>query len=224
MARHGQHPCGPVAGVQMRLTTRSTSEEYVTGKLWCLATVACCPWHPKGGCGFSRHGTYPRVKPLGTLIARWYCPTARRTVSALPDCLASHYSGTLDELEAQVRAVEQARSLAAAVEHLRTDIELPGALRYLSRLCQAIHSALRIVRGLDPIRFLCVEPRVSDFSTVLGTDSVLQWLRQGCARHLMQLPIPLGFNPSRNKPAQPVPTYQHRTGRDPPQAIVEPAQ
>ena len=210
--------------VQMRLATRSTGEDYVTGKLWCLATIKCCPWHPNGGCGFCRHGTYPRVKPAGTLIARWYCPTARRTLSALPDCLASHFSGTLNELEAHVHAVELASSLAAATKHLRTDIELPGALRYLSRLCHAIHSALRIIRGLDLVTFLATEPRVSDFSAVLGTDSVLRCLREQCACHLQQLPTPLGFNPSRNKPVYVTERFQHQTGRDPPQAIVEPAQ
>ena len=84
-----------MAGVQVRLATPTTSEDYVAGKLWRLASLARCPWHPAGGCGFCRHGTYERVRPPGTLIARWYCPKARRTVSALPDCLASHYSGTL---------------------------------------------------------------------------------------------------------------------------------
>ena len=222
MARHGEDPCGPVAGtVQMRLATRSTGDDYVTGKLWCMATIACCPWHPEGGCGFCRHGTYPRVKPPGTLIARWRCPKSGRTVSALPDCLASHFSGTLDDLEAHVCAVEQARSLAAAADDRRIDIELPGALRYLSRLCRVIHSALRIIRGLNPATFLIAEPNLSDFSRVLGTDSVLTTLREYCARYLPQLPTPLGFNPSRINPASPSVGFQHRTGRDPPHAIVE---
>ena len=207
----------------MRLATRSTGEDYVTGKLWCLATIKCCPWHPKGGCGFCRHGTYTRVTPVGTRIARWYCPTARRTLSALPDCLASHFSGTLDELEAHVRAVEQAPSLLAATEHLRTDIELPGVQRYLSRLCQAVHSALRIVRGLDPVTLLNAEPNLSEFAKVLRTDSVLIALRKQCARHLQQLPTPLGFNSSRNNPVYATGHFQHQTGRDPPHAIVEPA-
>ena len=97
-----------MAGVQVRLATPITSDDYVAGQRWRDATLSGCPWHPNGGCGFSRHGTYPRVRPPGTLIARWYCPLERRTVSALPDCLASHYSGTLVDLEAIVLAVEQA--------------------------------------------------------------------------------------------------------------------
>ena len=148
-----------MAGVQVRLATPTTSEDYVAGKLWRLATLTACPWHPAGGCGFCRHGTYERVRPRGALIARWYCPRARRTVSALPDCLASQYSGTLADLEATVLAVEQAPSRPAAAEQLRTEIELPGALRYLDRLCRAVHGALAAVRAVtDPLR---LEPLVA---------------------------------------------------------------
>jgi len=148
--------------VQVRLATRSTGEDYVTEKQWLYATLDCCPWHPEGGCGFCRHGTYPRVRPRGTLIARWYCPTAQRTVSALPDALASHFSGTLAQIEAHVVAVELASSFASAARDRRLDIELPGALRYLSRVCKAVHKALNICRGLRP------EPLASLPSTVCG--------------------------------------------------------
>lgn len=120
-------------------------------------------------------------------------------------------------------AVEQARSLAAAAEHQRTDIELPGALRFLSRLCRAIHSALRIIRGLDPDTFLIAEPSVTDFSRVMGTARVLSTLRNQYARYLPQLPTPLGFNPSRTNPVNLSMGFQHRMGRDPPHATVEPA-
>ena len=121
--------------MHVRFITCSTGEQYVTGKLWIYATLARCPWHPQGGCGFCRHGTYPRVRPRGTLIARWYCPTEQRTVSALPDALASHFPGTLVDLESHVMAVEQAVCLETAAADRRTEIELPRALRYLSRLC-----------------------------------------------------------------------------------------
>ena len=215
-------PVRAVAGVQVRLATQTTSDIYVADKLWRFATLAYCPWHRDGGCGFCRHGTYERVRPPGTLIARWYCPAARRTVSALPDCLASHYSGTLVQLEAMVSAVEQAHSLGAAAEHLRTEIELPGALRYLSRLCRAIHSALASVRGFDPKRFAAVAPTVQDFAAVLGTDSVLIRLRDQASVFLPQLLTPLGFNPLRHNAGTAVRRSQHRMGRDPPQAIVEP--
>jgi len=222
VARHGIWPCGPVAGVQVRLATPITSDDYVAGQRWRDATLSGCPWHPNGGCGFSRHGTYPRVRPPGTLIARWYCPLARRTVSALPDCLASHYSGTLVELEGLIVAVEQAPSMAAAAEGLRTDIELPGALRYLRRLCQAIYQALGIVRGLLAARFVALPVTLQAFATALpGHPSVLMALRALASDYLQLLPTPLGFDPARHKVANPVSGFQHRTGPDPPQAILD---
>jgi hypothetical protein len=210
-----------VAGVQVRLATPTTSEVYVADKLWRLATLRQCPWHPAGGCGFARHGTYARVRPAGTLIARWYCPRARRTVSALPDCLASHYSGTLSDLEATVRAVEQAPSRAAAVGQLRTEIERPGALRYLNRLCRSIHGTLAAIRALEPQRLGAVAPTLQAFATALGTDSVLVSLRGLLARYLSQLPTPFGFDPHRLSPGTAVRRRQHPMGPDPPIAILE---
>ena len=210
-----------MAGVQVRLATPTTSEVYVADKLWRLATLAHCPWHPGGGCGFCRHGTYERVRPPGTLIARWYCPKARRTVSALPDCLASHYSGTLADLEAMVLAVEQAPSRAAAAGQLRTEIELPGALRYLDRLCRAIHGTLAAIRGLEPVRFAEVTPTLQAFARVLDAGSILVCLRGLVARYLPQLPTPFGFNPHRPSPDAFMSRCQHPTGPDPPSAILE---
>ena len=208
--------------MQVRFATPATSETYISAKLWQHATLNCCPWHPGGGCGFARHGTYSRVKPANTRIRRWYCPKARRTVSALPDCLASHRSGTLDQCEAVVRAVEQAPSLATACESMRTDIELPGALRYITRMVRAIHSALQSIKGLFPAQFLC-EPTLSAFSAVVDTPSTLMGLRAIGSRYLPQLPTPLGFNPHSNKVHNNKTELQHRTGRDPPIALVDAA-
>ena len=210
-----------MAGVQVRLATPTTSEIYVADKLWRLASLTACPWHPAGGCGFCRHGTYERVRPPGTLIARWYCPKARRTVSALPDCLASHYSGTLADLEAMVVAVEQAPSRARAAGQLRTEIELPGALRYLDRLCTSVHGVLSAIRGLEPVRFADVGPTLQAFAAVLGTDSVLVCLRGLVVRYLPQLPIPFGFDPHRRSLNAADRRRQHQTGPDPPSAFLE---
>jgi hypothetical protein len=207
--------------VQVRLATPTTSEVYVAEKLWRFATLRACPWHPAGGCGLRRHGTYERVRPPGTLIARWYCPLERRTVSALPHCLASHYSGTLADLEAMVLAVEQAPSRAAAAGQLRTEIELPGALRYLDRLCRAVHGALATVRGLAPERFAAVAPTLLGFAAVLPGGSVLIPLRAWVARYLPHLPTPFGFDPHRGVVEGFVPRHQHRRGPDPPVAIVQ---
>lgn len=206
--------------MQVRLATLSTSEEYITGKLWERATLRCCPWHPLGGCGFARHGTYGRVKPANIRVARWYCPTEKRTISALPDCLASHRSGTLDDCEAIVRTVENAVSLEAACRDLRTEIELPGVLRYVSRLIRDIYRALRAIKGLFPLRF-STEPTVCGFSQQLNTKTVLTDLRSIAAVFLPQLPTPLGFNPLRDSTLTIKQNFQHRVGRDPPVAFIE---
>lgn len=207
--------------MQVRLATPTTSEDYVTGKLWQHATLNVCPWHPKGGCGFARHGTYERVKPANTRVARWYCPTAHRTVSALPDCLASHRSGTLDECEAVVRTLESAASVEGACQVLRTDIELPGALRYVTQLVRDIYQALTGIKGLFPLRFT-QEPTLQGFSQVLdSSDSLLMDLRLIASPFLAQLPTPLGFNPPCNNENTPLLPLQHQTGRDPPVAFVK---
>jgi hypothetical protein len=154
--------------MQVRLATPITSEDYITGKLWERATLDGCPWHPEGGCGFARHGTYGRVKPANTRVARWYCPKEKRTISALPDYLASHRSGTLDECEAVVCAVESAFSIEAACWDLRTEIELPGVLRYVTRLVRDIYRTLRIIKGLFPLYF-SGPPTVNGFAHHLRT-------------------------------------------------------
>ena len=204
----------------MRLATPSTSEEYITGKLWECATLIACPWHPEGGCGFAGHGTYRRVKPANTRVARWYCPAAQRTVSALPDCLASHRSGTLDECEAVLRVVESAVSIEAGCWDLRPEVELPGVLRYVARLMRDTYQALRAIKGLFPSAITC-EPTVSSFSQHLDTSSVLMDLRVIASNFLPQLPTPLGFNPSRDSRQTIALPIQHRVGRDPPVAFAE---
>jgi len=117
--------------VQLRFAYAHTGEEYVKRKGWQQATLSRCPLHPQGGCRFARHGTDARVSPPGTLITRYYCPEGHRTFSLLPDCYAARLSGQLSEVEALVRAVEQAPSQAAACTELRLDIELPGVQRFI---------------------------------------------------------------------------------------------
>lgn len=211
--------------MQVRLATPVTSEDYITGKLWSKATIVGCPWHPEGGCGFARHGTYRRVKPADTHIARWYCRRARRTVSALPDCLSSHRSGTLDECEAFVRATQNASSIEAACRDCRTDIELPGAMRYLVRLRLDITQALQAIKGLFPLRFHG-QPTLSDFTAQLtpldGLPGVLMQLREIASSYLPQLPTPLGFNSRSISDVNPPSSLQQRMGHDPPNAFIDP--
>jgi hypothetical protein len=139
----------------------------------------------------------------------------------LPDCLASHYSGTLTDLEATVLAVEQAPSRAAAAGRLRTEIELPGALRYLDRLRRSVHAALAAARGLEPERFGALVPTLQGFAAVLGAGSVLIRLRALAGRYLAQLPTPFGFDPHRHSPDAAGRRRQHRMGPDPPIAVLE---
>ena len=220
MVRHGWSRADRDWCLQVRLATSTTSEAYVTGKLWQYATLSACPWHPEGGCGFAQHGTYERVDPANTRVARWYCPTHKRTISALPDCLASHRSGTLDECEAIVCAVESALSLEAACWDIRTEIELPGVLRYVARLVRDIYRALRAIKGLFAQRITC-EPTVHDFSALLDSSTVLMELRSISQKFLPQLPTPLGFNPLRDSTHTIEQPFQHQVGRDPPVALLE---
>ena len=181
----------------MRLRTLVTGEDYVTGKLWARATISSCPWCPAGRCTLRRHGTYERVTPAGCHVPRWYCPATGRTVSALPDCLAAQRTGTLAEREAALRSIEDA-GLAGATRTERTDVLLPGALRFLSRLRTDLYAVLAAIRGLDPERFTGCAITLAAFAAVPGTTTgVFMTLRADHERHLGTLPAPLGFEVTR---------------------------
>jgi hypothetical protein len=202
--------------VQLRFASDLTGEEYLSQQAWRNASLARCPLHPKGGCGFARHGTYERRSPPGTRIARWYCPRGHRTFSLLPDCLAARLPGTLAEVEEVVVAVEQAKSLEAACANLRLEIGLAGVLRWVRRRVQAIHALLNTLKGLMPERFAGCEPRLDAFVEHLGLKTVLQALRQIAAVHLGALPAPVGFGPLRPRGGEPERADQHPAGPDPP--------
>lgn len=206
--------------MQLRFSTGVTGEEYVSQELWRNASLTRCPLHPDGGCGFARHGTYERLSPPGTRIARWYCPQGHRTFSLLPDCLAARLPGTLAEVEAVVGGVEQAESQEAACAHLRLDIELPGVLRWVRRRVQAIHAALNTLKGLLPERFAGCEPRLGAFAERLGVDAVLPALRQIAAPYLAFLCAPLGFCPPDSRGGDQDRVHQHPAGPDPPAVLA----
>ncbi len=92
--------------MQIRSPVEVSIEEYLEQKAWEQARLPCCPFDPEGGCGLARHGTYPRKFPDYCLVARWYCPCERRTISLLPDFFASRFPGTLDEVEQTVNIVQ----------------------------------------------------------------------------------------------------------------------
>ena len=205
--------------MQLRYKTDFTSEEYVSQQAWRDASLAACPAHPGGGCLFARHGTYARLRPPGTRTARWYCRQDHCTFSLLPDCLAARLSGSLEEVEAAVVVVEEARSVEAAADRLRPDIDLPGALRWTRHRLGPVHRALRLLIALLPELLLGCPPTVQGFRARLGTEAVLMRLRAMAALHLPGLPPPLGFRtPARGSGESQI-RRQHPMGPDPPARI-----
>jgi hypothetical protein len=202
--------------VQLRFKTSLTGRQYVSQSAWKNATLPRCPLHPQGGCGFVRHGTYPRVSPAGTRIARFYCPTGHRTFSLLPDFLAARLSGTLAEVEAAVAAVEAAPSLEKAADGLRPAIELPGAVRWTRHRVKPIVAALHLLKGLLPEPLAALDTTLGAFRGALGVDPVLPRLREIAAAYLHVLPPPLGFGPPHPGGGDPRARFQHEPGPDPP--------
>jgi hypothetical protein len=175
-----------------------------------------CPLHPGGGCSLARHGTYARVHPPGTQIARWYCREGHCTFSLLPDCFAARLPGTLVEVEALVEVAEQAISREAAADTLRPDIELPGGLRWLRRRLLPLYAALHLLKGLMVDRFHACWPTLSGFRSCLGAQSVLLVLREVAAAHLHVLPPPLGLCPPPHRGGKAKKGFQQPVGPDPP--------
>lgn len=205
--------------VQLRFHSGQTSEDYVTQQGWRNASLPCCPLHPKGGCGFACHGTYERVDPPGTRIARWYCPQGHRTFSLLPDHLAARFPGTLPDIEQVVATVERAPSVEAAANALRQDdISLASALRWVRRRVRLVHTVLTILVSLLPDLCLGSPPTVQAFRTRLACEPVLIALRHRACIHLQALPRPLGFRPPGGEGGGRKAHFQQRMGPDPPES------
>ena len=203
--------------VQLRLQSGYTSSDYVTLQLWRSASLTRCPLHPKGRCGFTRHGTYARVDPPGTRVARWYCPTGHCTFSLLPDHLAARFPGTLAEIEAVVAVVEDAPSLEAAANTVRTDdVTLATALRWIRRRMRLVRTTLTSVVSLLPDLCLGTAPTIHGFRLLLAGESVLAPLRGITASHLANLPRPLGFRPPPGGGGGRKSLLQQHQGPDPP--------
>ncbi len=181
--------------MQLRLATNLTSEQYVSEKAWRGASLARCPLHPEGGCGFKRNGSYERTEPPGARVPRWYCPDGQTSFSLLPDCLAAKLAGSLAELEQVVTELEQAPSVEAAADQLRPDIELPGRLRWVRLRARLVHAALVALLGLLPELLSGCEPTLGSVGAGLGAESgsVLPALRALAEAQLQTLPPPLGF-------------------------------
>lgn len=202
--------------VQVRFATGLTGEEYVKQEAWRRASLEFCPFHPQGGCGLSRHGTYSRVSPSGCLIARWRCPPTHKTISLLPDFLCSRLRGTLAEAEAVVAAAEISTTRESASEVLRPEVELPGALRWLRRRTRLVHAGLAAAIGLLPGLLAGCKPTVTSVRSALGAEIALVCLRGATAGHLTNLPPPLGFGPRPQRRRPSSTALQQKTGPDPP--------
>ena len=203
--------------MQLRFQTGLTGEDYVTREAWREARLSCCPLHVRGGCGFSRHGTYARKAPRGTLIARWYCPEAHCTFSLLPDHLAARFPGTLIEIERVVQTVESASNLAAAAEVLRPDpITLPSALRWMRRRVAPVRALLVVLIAMFPHLLLGCTPHLGTLRERLGCAWVLMGMRERACAHLQALSSPLGFRHRADRIGKFDPTHQQPRGRAPP--------
>ena len=131
-------------------------------------------------------------------MARWWCPLARKSISLLPAFLAARLSGTLDEVEAVVAAVEQEGGVTAALENVHPAdadgaIGLQGAVRSMRRRVRAVRAALLAVITLMPERFTGTPATIEGLRMALSTERVLVTLRELAAGHLPALPAPLGF-------------------------------
>lgn len=176
--------------MQISLHTASSAETYVRNHEWRTARLPGCPLHPKGGCSFARHGSYPRVTPRGLRIARWYCPEGHRTFSLLPDFLAARLPDLLDSIEESVTVADSAKSLEAAADLLRgPDVGLPGAIRWLRRRVQSVRAALAAVARLVPLPPVGIDVDERHF---------LRRLRRSLPTTVLaNIPAPLGFEAFR---------------------------
>jgi hypothetical protein len=178
--------------MQIRYPIELTAEEYVEQEAWKLAELDHCPFHPDGGCNYTKHGTYPRKFPNYCLVVRYYCPDAQQSISLLPDFFASRLPGTLDEVEHAVNIAETSSSLEEAAFILRPEVKLPGGLRWLRRRIKYVDEILAILTGL--LATECFS-ELSAFRKVYKIETVLTGMRSIARNFLQSLPPIVGFGP-----------------------------
>lgn len=210
-----------ISGVcmQLRFEPSLTADEYVRFQAWHSARLPFCPMHPNGGCSIARHGTYGRLKPAGIRIARWYCPQGHRTFSLLPDFLAAHLPGSLEDLERVVVQVEQSgTSIEAVADSLRAadDITLASAVRWVRRRIVYVRTALICIADAIPSLHWPYPPSLTALRSHDVTPWLLPQLRALASNMLPMLPPPLGFASFQSTGNQRGIQFQQQTGPDPP--------
>jgi hypothetical protein len=98
--------------------------------------------------------------------------------SLLPSFLAARLPGTVAEVEDVVAKVDEAGSVAAAVDVvLPPDAKEPvgrvGALRWIRRRVVAVRAALLAIVTLEPERFRGVRPTLAGIREALSCERVL---------------------------------------------------
>jgi len=130
--------------------------------------------------------------------------------------LSARLPGTLKQVEDVIDEVERSPSQEDAVQRIRLDVFLPGALRWVRRRILPIRSALTMLIDLIPSMFSTCDPTLASFCCALNARPVLLELRQLAEPFLQVLPPPLGFvsltGPKKRKKIH----FQHKTGTDPP--------
>ncbi len=165
---------------------------------------------------------FAQKRHLSAQVSPWYqdrqmvLPDGHMSFSLLPDCLAAHLSGSLMQIEDILTEVENSPSQEAAADHIRIDILLPGALRWIRRRIFLVKASLRMLIQLLPGLFADCHLSILSFQSVLNVDYVLPQLRQVASSYLSVLPPPLGFGPLPETKKSKKTHRQHSTGTDPP--------
>jgi hypothetical protein len=175
------------------------ADAYVAQRQWERTVLCRCPFHPEGGCGVERLGSYPRVRPAGVRVARFWCPREGASVSILPAFLAARLMGTLDEVEAAADAVSATGSVARATDVVHPpDAPVPlsydAAIASVRRRVRAVRAVLLAAITLLPARFAGLAPTLVAFRERLGVSRVLVTLRTLAEPIMSALPVPLGVH------------------------------
>ena len=209
--------------MQLRVVTGLTEREYVSGRAWQRASLAACPLHGQGCRGFSRHGTYVRKSAHGEAhVARWYCRRSRVTISLLPECFASGMPGSLSGLEDAVALGEAVPDAAEAARQAHPDprVSRKAASRWLERRRNAVHGALRTLKGVFADQLLGCVPTVYGVRSHFGQEGILELLCILCAEQGLMVQAPLGVQVTKWSNAKEVRislrSRQQSMGPDPP--------